>query len=244
MKESPASRSALLTVPGLPGLPLDQSDPRPSPGRLRLQEDHQVHFEPRGCADKCLQCLGGSANPEEIWGTRGMPVTSMGLAPLAFLGQPASRASCRGHLWCTGGALKREEFWSAGPWGQEALVFTEGGCHLTPTRCVFKLKPGVPRPPCGAAGRSACSVASGLGPLQASLSFPTPGTDVCLWVSKRPLQLLPSSGAWGHCDLSRFPCRLGAPPPIHSLIPHPLMPSCVPGPVPSRGVNEGVESNE
>ena len=31
-------------------------------------------------------------------------------------------------------------FWSGGPWGQEALGPTEGGCHLTPTRCVFALK--------------------------------------------------------------------------------------------------------
>lgn len=144
--------------------------------------------------DKCLQCPGRLSKPR---GDLGHPC---GRHHWPSWANPPSRASCRGHLWCTGGALRREGALERGalgtgsPWPHRRWLSPD--THQVCFRIENQVFPGLP---CGAAGRSACSVASGLGPLQAGLSFPT-GTDVCLWVSKCPLwggSSLPSSGAWG-----------------------------------------------
>ena len=127
---------------------------------------------------------------------------------------------------------------SAGPWGQEALGPTEGGCHPTPTRCVFSLKTRCsPALPCGVpalwpqAWALAGSPQLSHGHRHVALGVQVPASGQQL-----PAQLRSPGATVTRCPKS--PPRRGAPPhpSTHAFIHQ--MPSCVPGPVVSFGMKE------
>lgn len=127
---------------------------------------------------------------------------------------------------------------SAGPWGQEALGPTEGGCHPTPTRCVFSLKTRCsPALPCGVpalwpqAWALAGSPQLSHGHRRVALGVQVPASGQQL-----PAQLRSPGATVTRCPKS--PPRRGAPPhpSTHAFIHQ--MPSCVPGPVLSFGMKE------
>lgn len=204
-----------------------------------------MHFEPRGCGPKCLQCPGRLRKPRKSGAPLGHACDIHLAGTTGFLGltRPAGP-----HVGVISGAQEvpeEEELWSAGP-GDRALGPTEGGCHLTPTRCVFKLK-------------TRCSPASPAGP---------PGGVPALWPQAWALSDGLSTSPQAQTCASGCPSATSGPAPtqLGSLgatvtplsrfpadwepRPHPLTPSssstrCPPasqGQCPVPRVNEGAEA--